>query len=62
VGEVYPCGDIARLADALDRALALANNPETRNRVRQHVAGYSLGHTATGFERAALVVSGGLSE
>jgi glycosyltransferase involved in cell wall biosynthesis len=60
VGEVYPCGDTARLADALDRALALAGNPETRNRVRQHAARYCLSHTATGFEQAALVVSGGL--
>ncbi len=60
VGEVYPCGDTARLADALSRALALANNPQTRSRVRQHAAGYCLGHTATGFEEAVFAVSGGL--
>ena len=60
VGEVYPCGDTARLADALDRALALANNLETRNRVRQHAARYCLSHTATGFEQAVFAVSDGL--
>ena len=62
VGEVYPCGDTARLAAALDRALSLVNNPETRNRVRQHAARYCLSRTATGFEQAALAVSGGLSD
>ena len=62
VGEVYPCGDIARLADALHRALALASNPETRNRVRQHAARYCLSHTAAGFEEAAFAVSGGLCD
>jgi glycosyltransferase involved in cell wall biosynthesis len=61
VGEVYPCGDTARLADALGRALALANNPETRNLVRQHAARYCLSRTATGFEEAVFAVSDGLS-
>ena len=59
VGEVYPCGDTDGLAHALSRALALANSPETRNRVRQHVAGYCLKRTAVGFEQAAFAVSGG---
>jgi glycosyltransferase involved in cell wall biosynthesis len=62
VGEVYPCGDTARLADALSRALALASNPETRNRVRQHAARYCLNRTATGFEQAVFAVSGGLCD
>jgi len=62
VGEVYPCGDTARLADALGRALAVADNPETRNRVRQHVARYCLSRTATGFEEAAFAVSDGLCD
>ena len=57
IGEVYPFGDTARLADALSRALALANDPETRNRVRQHAARYCLKRTATGFEQAAFAVS-----
>jgi len=62
MGEVYPCGDTARLTDALSRALALANNPETRSRVRQHAAGYCLDRTAAGFEEAAFAVSGGVSD
>jgi len=62
VGEVYPCGDIARLSDALDRALALANDPGTRDRVRQHAASYCLSRTATGFEEAVFAVSGGLCD
>jgi glycosyltransferase involved in cell wall biosynthesis len=59
VGEVYPCGDTDGLAHALSRALALANSPETRNRVRQHAAGYCLNRTAIGFERAVFAVSVG---
>jgi glycosyltransferase involved in cell wall biosynthesis len=62
VGEVYPCGDTARLADALGRALALTNNPETRNRVRQHAAGYCLNRTAAGFEEAVFAVSDGFCD
>lgn len=62
VGEVYPCGDTARLADALRRALAVANNPETRNTVRQHVARYCLSRTATGFEEAVFAVSDSLCD
>lgn len=58
VGEVFPCGDTARLADALRRALVLASNPETRNRVRQHAGRYDLDHTATGFEQAVFAVLG----
>ena len=58
VGEVFPCGDTARLADALGRALTLANNPETRKRVRQHAARYCLSRTATGFEEAVFAVGG----
>ena len=57
IGEVYPCGDTARLAHALGRALSLANKPETRNRVRQHAARYCLSRTATGFEEAVFAVS-----
>ena len=62
VGEVYPCGDTTLLADALRRALALTNNPETRNRVRRHAAGYCLSRTAAGFEEAAFAVSDGLCD
>ena len=57
VGEVYPCGDTARLADALGRALALASNPDTRNRVRRHAARYCLNRTATGSNGAVFPAS-----
>ncbi len=57
LGEVYPCGDIARLADALSRALSLVNDPHTRDRVRQHAARYSLDRTAVGFEEAVFAIS-----
>lgn len=59
VGEIYPCGDIAGLAGALGRAVSLARNPATRDRVRQHAAAYSLDRTADGFEEAAFTVSRG---
>ena len=57
VGEVYPCGDTARLADALGRALALAGKPDTRSRMRKHAARYGLDRTAVGFEQAACAVA-----
>ena len=60
MGEVYPCGDTGGLAHSLSRALALVNNPDSRNRMRQHAARYCLSRTATGFEQAAFAVSGGL--
>jgi glycosyltransferase involved in cell wall biosynthesis len=60
VGEVYPCGDTGRLATALSRALALAGQPGTRDRMREHAARYGLDHTAAGFEQAALAVTGGI--
>jgi glycosyltransferase involved in cell wall biosynthesis len=53
VGEVYPCGDTARLTEALSRALDLVGKPETCDRLRGRVARYSLEHTAIGFEMAA---------
>jgi glycosyltransferase involved in cell wall biosynthesis len=59
VGEVYPCGDTARLAEALGRALSLARDPAHRNLVRQRAAAYSLDRTADGFEEAAFAVSRG---
>jgi len=57
LGEIYPCGNIARLADALSRALSLVNDPHTRDRVRQHAARYSLDRTAVGFEEAVFEIS-----
>ena len=58
IGEVYPCGDLELLVEALRRALALVGDPEIRNRVRQHAARYSLECTATGFEDAVFAVAG----
>ncbi len=57
VGEIYPCGDVARLAGALDRALSLTKDPHTRDRVRQHAARYCLDRTAAGFEEAVFAAS-----
>jgi glycosyltransferase involved in cell wall biosynthesis len=59
LGEVYPCGDVAGLAAALERALRLARDPATRDRVRRHAARYGIDRTVTGFEAAALAVSNG---
>lgn len=57
IGEVYACGDIADLAEALRRALTQVKEPGSRDRVRQHAAGHSLDRTAAGFEEAVLMVS-----
>jgi glycosyltransferase involved in cell wall biosynthesis len=59
VGQVYPCGDTARLAEALSRALDLVGKPETGERVRHRVARYNLERTAIGFEMAARIPSCG---
>jgi glycosyltransferase involved in cell wall biosynthesis len=61
VGEIYRCGDIADLAEALSRALSLTNDPDTRDRVRQRAAAYSLDRTAIGFEEAVFAVSRGVA-
>jgi glycosyltransferase involved in cell wall biosynthesis len=57
MGEIYPCGDIRQLADALARSLERIKLPDIRTRVQQGAAGYSLAHTAAGFEAAALAVT-----
>jgi len=59
VGEVYPCGDVPGLAAALARALLRVQDPETRSRMREHAARYSLDRTADGFEQAAFAIHGG---
>jgi glycosyltransferase involved in cell wall biosynthesis len=56
IGEVYPCGDIPGLAASLGRALIRIKEPGIRDHVKQHVARYSLHHTAIGFEEATLAV------
>jgi glycosyltransferase involved in cell wall biosynthesis len=61
IGEVYPCGDVGGLAEALRRALEKVAMPETRDQVRRHAARYSLDVTAAGFEAATLAVATGSS-
>jgi glycosyltransferase involved in cell wall biosynthesis len=56
MGEVYPCSDISALVTALSRALARTSDPRTRDRVKRHVAQFSLDRTAIGFESAAFAV------
>lgn len=53
IGEVFRCGDVTDLAEAISRAIARLRDPQTRNRVREHVERYSLERTAAGFEQAA---------
>jgi glycosyltransferase involved in cell wall biosynthesis len=57
VGEVFRCGDVADLASALGRAMGALRDTAVRDRMRRHVARYSLERTADGFERAALAVT-----
>jgi glycosyltransferase involved in cell wall biosynthesis len=57
VGQVFRCGDMADLTSALSRAMAELRDTAVRDRVRKHVARYSLERTAEGFERAALAVT-----
>jgi len=52
LGEIYPCGDVYGLAEAMGRALARVGEPEIRDRVRERVALCSMERTAIGFEEA----------
>jgi len=54
IGEVYSCGDIGQLAAALGRALDRIKEPDIRDRVRRHVAPYSLERTAVGYEKGVM--------
>jgi len=56
VGEVFASGDIPGMADALSRALARIEDPQTKARVRRHVDRYSVERTAEGYEQAVLAV------
>ncbi len=53
VGEIYPGGDVAALAAALDRALDRLSTPGARDQVRERVGRYSIDATAAAFEQAA---------
>lgn len=57
IGEVYPCGDVKSLANALMQALERNKNPATRRMILQRVSQHSLKRTAEGFEEAAITVS-----
>jgi glycosyltransferase involved in cell wall biosynthesis len=57
MGEVFRCGDVADLTSALCRAVEALRDTAVRDRMRKHVARYSLERTAQGFERAALAVT-----
>ncbi|MGH3217618.1 MAG: glycosyltransferase [Streptosporangiaceae bacterium] len=57
IGEVYPCGDVTALTEALRCALGRVGNPEVSDQVRRRVARYSVDVTAVGFEQAALAAS-----
>jgi len=57
IGEVFPCGDISALTEALRRALGRFGDPEVRDQVRRRVAQHSIDLTAAGFEQAALAAS-----
>ena len=57
VGEVYPHGDVAALAEALRRTLARLGTPGLRAQVRERVARYGVDATAAGYEQAALAAA-----
>jgi glycosyltransferase involved in cell wall biosynthesis len=56
VGEIYPCGDINSLADALERALNQIKDPSTRVQIQRHVARNSLQRTVDAYEEAVFSV------
>lgn len=58
LGEIYPCGNVEKLASALSRALIRVKEPGTRDQVRQHASRYSLDRTAAGFEQAVWALGG----
>ncbi len=57
IGEIFPCGDVTALTQALRRALGRLGDPEVSEQVRRRVARYSIDIAAAGFEQAALAVS-----
>jgi glycosyltransferase involved in cell wall biosynthesis len=57
IGEVFPCGDVTALTEALRRALGRLGDPEVSERMRRRIARYSIDTAAVGFEQAALAAS-----
>ena len=60
LGEIYPAGDVAALADALTRALDRVTAPGAglAKQLRERVDRYGIDATAAGFEQAAGQVAG----
>jgi glycosyltransferase involved in cell wall biosynthesis len=58
VGEIFPCGDVTALTEALRCALGRVGDPEVSEQLHRRVARYSIDIAAAGFERAALAASG----
>lgn len=52
VGEIFPCGDVTGLLNALHQAIKQLENSGIRDVARRRVEHYSLEHTAEGFEVA----------
>ncbi len=57
LGQIYPCGNVAGLANALGQALATVNDPQIRCVVKRRAAPYGLECTAKGYEQAALALA-----
>ena len=57
IGEVFPCGDVTALTEALRRALGRLGDQGVTEQVRRRVAQYSIDIAAAGFEQAALAAS-----
>lgn len=54
VGEVFACGNVPALTEALHRAVKRLDDPHTHGRIRRQVERYSLARTAAGYEQATL--------
>jgi glycosyltransferase involved in cell wall biosynthesis len=57
IGEIFPCGDVTALTEALRRALGRVGDPEVSEQLHRRVARYSIDIAAVGFEQAALAAS-----
>jgi glycosyltransferase involved in cell wall biosynthesis len=55
IGEVFPVGDTTALAAAL--CVVARELPARRQRLRARLAGYTIAHTAAGYERAAVALA-----
>jgi glycosyltransferase involved in cell wall biosynthesis len=62
VGEVFPSGDIAAFANALDRAVSRLPNSEWRRRADLRLSEYSVANTVKGFIGAVRAVTQGQHE